>query len=84
MAVADRGVWVWLCGRMGLVSVPADRYASARTARGGERAQGSRMDERLIAQKAPFRVGIEAGTPCRWCAKRTAAAPTCDGSHEAL
>jgi CDGSH-type Zn-finger protein len=69
---------------MGLVTAPAARYASARIARGGERARkGSRMDERLVAQKAPYKVEVAAGKAYWWCAcGRSAAQPFCDGSHK--
>jgi CDGSH iron-sulfur domain-containing protein 3 len=41
------------------------------------------MDERLIAQKAPFKVEVEAGKADWWCAcGRSAAQPLCDGSHK--
>lgn len=41
------------------------------------------MEERLIAQKAPFRVEAEAGKAYWWCAcGRSAAQPFCDGSHK--
>ena len=41
------------------------------------------MDERVIAQKAPFKVEVEAGKTYWWCAcGRSAAQPFCDGSHK--
>ena len=41
------------------------------------------MDERVIAQKAPFEVEVEAGKAYWWCAcGRSAAQPFCDGSHK--
>lgn len=41
------------------------------------------MDERVVAQKAPFEVAVEAGKAYWWCAcGRSAAQPFCDGSHK--
>ena len=41
------------------------------------------MDERLVAQKAPYKVVVEAGRTYWWCAcGRSAAQPFCDGSHK--
>ena len=40
-------------------------------------------DEPVIAQKAPFRVEVEAGRTYFWCAcGRSATQPFCDGSHK--
>jgi CDGSH iron-sulfur domain-containing protein 3 len=42
------------------------------------------MDDRVIAQKAPFEVEVEAGRAYWWCACcRSATQPFCDGSHKA-
>ena len=41
------------------------------------------MDDRVIAQKAPFEVEVEAGRVYWWCAcGRSASQPFCDGSHK--
>jgi CDGSH-type Zn-finger protein len=41
------------------------------------------MDERVIAQKGPFKVEVEAGRTYWWCAcGRSAKQPFCDGSHK--
>lgn len=41
------------------------------------------MDERIIAQKAPYEVAVESGKSYWWCAcGRSAAQPFCDGSHK--
>lgn len=41
------------------------------------------MDDRVIAQKAPFEVEVEAGRSYWWCAcGRSASQPFCDGSHK--
>ena len=41
------------------------------------------MDERLVAQKAPFKVDVEANKAYWWCVcGRSAAQPFCDGSHK--
>jgi CDGSH-type Zn-finger protein len=41
------------------------------------------MDERVIAQKGPFRVEVEAGKAYWWCAcGRSVKQPFCDGSHK--
>jgi CDGSH-type Zn-finger protein len=41
------------------------------------------MDERVIAQKGPFKVEVEAGKTYWWCAcGRSAKQPFCDGSHK--
>lgn len=41
------------------------------------------MDERVIAQKAPFKVEVEAGKSYWWCVcGRSATQPFCDGSHK--
>lgn len=41
------------------------------------------MDERVIAQRAPFKVEVEAGKTYWWCAcGRSAKQPFCDGSHK--
>jgi CDGSH-type Zn-finger protein len=43
------------------------------------------MDDRVIAQKAPFEVEVEAGRAYWWCAcGRSAKQPFCDGSHKAF
>ena len=43
------------------------------------------MDDRVIAQKGPFEVEVEAGRAYWWCAcGRSATQPFCDGSHKAL
>lgn len=41
------------------------------------------MDERIIAQKAPYEVAVESGKSY-WCCAcgRSAAQPFCDGSHK--
>lgn len=40
------------------------------------------MDERVIAQKAPYEVAVDGGEAYRWCAcGRGAAQPFCDGPH---
>ena len=40
------------------------------------------MDERVIAQKGPFKVEVEAGKTYWWCAcGRSAKQPFCVGSH---
>ncbi len=42
------------------------------------------MDDRLVAQKSPFRVEVEAGRAYWWCVcGRSAGQPFCDGSHKA-
>ena len=41
------------------------------------------MAERVIAQKAPFPVAVEAGKTYWWCTcGRSAKQPFCDGSHK--
>jgi CDGSH-type Zn-finger protein len=41
------------------------------------------MDEPVVAQKAPFKVELEAGKTYWWCScGRSAAQPFCDGSHK--
>jgi CDGSH-type Zn-finger protein len=41
------------------------------------------MSEAMIAQKAPFKVAVEAGRAYWWCAcGRSAKQPFCDGSHK--
>jgi CDGSH-type Zn-finger protein len=41
------------------------------------------MDERVIAQRGPFKVEVEAGKTYWWCAcGRSAKQPFCDGSHK--
>jgi CDGSH-type Zn-finger protein len=41
------------------------------------------MDQRVVAQRAPFAVEVEAGKAYWWCAcGRSAAQPFCDGSHK--
>jgi CDGSH-type Zn-finger protein len=41
------------------------------------------MDERVIAQKGPFKVEVEAGKTYWWCVcGRSAKQPFCDGSHK--
>lgn len=41
------------------------------------------MTEPVVAQKAPFRVEVEAGRTYFWCAcGRSAKQPFCDGSHK--
>lgn len=41
------------------------------------------MPEPVIAQKAPFRVEVEAGKVYFWCAcGRSSKQPFCDGSHK--
>ncbi len=40
------------------------------------------MSEKVITQKAPFRVEVEAGKSYYWCAcGKSATQPFCDGSH---
>lgn len=40
------------------------------------------MEERIIAQKAPYAVEVKAGETYYWCAcGRSAKQPFCDGSH---
>ncbi|MFO1068957.1 MAG: CDGSH iron-sulfur domain-containing protein [Geminicoccaceae bacterium] len=41
------------------------------------------MSEPTIAQKAPYKVAVEAGKAYWWCAcGKSAAQPFCDGSHK--
>jgi CDGSH iron-sulfur domain-containing protein 3 len=41
------------------------------------------MDERVVAQPAPFPAVVEAGKAYWWCAcGRSATQPFCDGSHK--
>ncbi len=41
------------------------------------------MSERIIAQKSPLPVDVEAGKSYFWCAcGKSAAQPFCDGSHQ--
>jgi CDGSH-type Zn-finger protein len=41
------------------------------------------MSEPVIAQKAPYRVEVEAGKSYYWCAcGKSANQPFCDGSHK--
>lgn len=41
------------------------------------------MDERVVAQKGPFEVAVEAGKAYWWCAcGRSTTQPFCDGSHK--
>jgi CDGSH iron-sulfur domain-containing protein 3 len=41
------------------------------------------MDKPVVAQKAPFKVDVEAGKSYFWCAcGRSAKQPFCDGSHK--
>ena len=41
------------------------------------------MDQRVVAQRAPFAVAVEAGRAYWWCAcGRSATQPFCDGSHK--
>lgn len=41
------------------------------------------VDERVVAQRAPFAVAVEAGKAYWWCAcGRSQAQPFCDGSHK--
>lgn len=41
------------------------------------------MDERVIAQKAPYEVTVDGGEAYPWCAcGRSAAQPFCDGPHK--
>lgn len=41
------------------------------------------MADRVVAQKAPYQVNVEAGKDYWWCAcGRSASQPFCDGSHK--
>ncbi len=41
------------------------------------------MDERVVAQRAPYEVTVVAGKVYWWCAcGRSASQPFCDGSHK--
>jgi CDGSH-type Zn-finger protein len=41
------------------------------------------MDKAVVAQKAPFKVDVEAGKAYFWCAcGRSQNQPFCDGSHK--
>jgi CDGSH iron-sulfur domain-containing protein 3 len=41
------------------------------------------MDKAVVAQKAPFKVDVEAGKAYFWCAcGRSQKQPFCDGSHK--
>lgn len=43
------------------------------------------MSERVIAQKAPYKVSVEAGKTYYWCScGRSQKQPFCDGAHKAV
>ena len=43
------------------------------------------MSERVIAQKAPYKVAVEAGKTYYWCScGRSQKQPFCDGAHKAV
>ena len=77
-------MWPVPQGWIGLVTPPGARYASAERLGSASLGRvGSRMDERLVAQKAPFKVDVEANKAYWWCVcGRSAAQPFCDGSHK--
>jgi CDGSH-type Zn-finger protein len=63
--------------------LPRARPVANRNPAGGGRAGEVAMSDRVIAQKAPFKVELVAGETYWWCVcGRSAKQPFCDGSHK--